>query len=606
MASNALQTVISVVDKTAAPFVLFEKRIHHALGPVDKLQKSLNRLARVSGFNMLKSGLAGVRDNASKAVQGVRNIAMSVDYLGRAISFGLSKMQEVSLRGDDLAKTSRRLGLSVESLQKFRHAADLAGVPVEAMQESMKKMAIGAFKASQGVEKESKAFRALKISVKNADGSLKSNEQLVLEMSDRFAKAGYTATEKLYIANEIFGKSGTKMIELLNQGGDALRAQFDEMAKLGLMTEEEAKSSEAYNDALARMRRSIDGLYNSIGGKLLPVLTEAVEKLTKDFTENKEKYMAAVQPIIDSIPALAKSFTDNAPKVMSAIGGVMNFIGKFVDWFGVKWPLITLVAGSVVAPLTMTAVSVAKIFLMPIKAVAALVNYAFLGKKKVGVAVGDTVKKTGGIKVLLSKVPGFLKKIFGGSASIVAKAFGRGRAAIGLMTKSLPKLGIVAKGVGAAFKSMLGPWQLAMAAINIWEPTLKLIWKNLDLIKSITFDDLIYCVKELGKSFDGLRKTLADIPVLGKILSFMGGLAADKVDFSGVGNGDIGSLMEEANNPSLGAGRSRLFQTSSTKTINNNSRSVFDVNFNNVPKNVTIKRRDYSGIAYGSSMQPAF
>lgn len=588
MASNALQTVISVVDKTAAPFVLFEKRIHHALGPVDKLQKSLNRLARVSGFNMLKSGLAGVRDNASKAVQGVRNIAMSVDYLGRAIGFGLSKMQEVSLRGDDLAKTSRRLGLSVESLQKFRHAADLAGVPVEAMQESMKKMAIGAFKASQGVEKESKAFRALKISVKNADGSLKSNEQLVLEMSDRFAKAGYTATEKLYIANEIFGKSGTKMIELLNQGGDALHAQFDEMVKLGLMTEEEAKSSEAYNDALARMRRSIDGLYNSIGGKLLPVLTEAVEKLTKDFTENKEKYMAAVQPIIDSIPALAKSFTDNAPKVMSAIGGVMNFIGKFVDWFGVKWPMITLVAGSVVAPLAMTAVSVAKIFLMPIKAVAALINYTFLGKKKI------------------SKIPGFVAKIFGGSASIVTKAFGRGRAAIGLMTKSLPKLGIVAKGVGAAFRSMLGPWQLAMAAISIWEPTLKLIWKNLDLIKSITFDDLIYCVKELDKSFDGLRKTLADIPVLGKILSFMGGLAADKVDFSGVGNGDIGSLMEEANNPSLGAGRSRLFQTSSTKTINNNSRSVFDVNFNNVPKDVTIKRRDYNGLAYGSSMQPAF
>lgn len=588
MTSNALQTVISVVDKTAAPFVLFEKRIHHALGPVDKLQKSLNRLARVSGFNMLKSGLAGVRDNASKAVQGVRNIAMSVDYLGRAIGFGLSKMQEVSLRGDDLAKTSRRLGLSVESLQKFRHAADLAGVPVEAMQESMKKMAIGAFKASQGVEKESKAFRALKISVKNADGSLKSNEQLVLEMSDRFAKAGYTATEKLYIANEIFGKSGTKMIELLNQGGDALHAQFDEMVKLGLMTEEEAKSSEAYNDALARMRRSIDGLYNSIGGKLLPVLTEAVEKLTKDFTENKEKYMAAVQPIIDSIPALAKSFTDNAPKVMSAIGGVMNFIGKFVDWFGVKWPLITLVAGSVVAPLTMTAVSVAKIFLMPIKAVAALINYTFLGKKK------------------FSKIPGFVGKIFGGSASIVTKAFGRGRAAIGLMAKSLPKLGIVAKGVGAAFRSMLGPWQLAMAAFNIWEPTLKLIWKNLDLIKSITFDDLIYCVKELDKSFDGLRKTLADIPVLGKILSFMGGLAADKVDFSGVGTGDIGSLMEEASNPSLGAGRSRLFQTSSTKTINNNSRSVFDVNFNNVPKNVTIKRRDYNGLAYGSSMQPAF
>ena len=52
---------------------------------------------------------------------------------------------------------------------------------------------------------------------------------------------------------------------------------------------------------------------------------------------------------------------------------------------------------------------------------------------------------------------------------------------------------------------------------------------------------------------------------------------------------------------------SELFKTSTTTTtVNNNSRSVFDVNFNNVPKNVSISRHDYGGAAFGNSMQPAF
>lgn len=608
MANNALQTVISVVDKTAAPFILFEKRIHHALGPVNKLQKTLNRLARVSGFNVLKSGLAGVRDNASKAVQGVRNIAMSVDYLGRAIGFGLGKMQEVALRGDDLAKTSRRLGLSVESLQKFQHAADLAGVPVETMQESMRRMAVGAYKASRGVEKESKAFKSLGISVKNADGTLKTNEQILLEMSDKFAKAGFSATEKLFIANEVFGKSGSKMVELLNQGSEALHAQFEEMVKLGLMTEEEAKASEDYNDAMAKMRRSIDGLYTAIGGKLLPILTDTVEKLTKEFSENKDRYLAAVQPIIDSIPELAKSFTENAPKILSAIGGIMKFVGKFVDWFGLKWPLVALVAGSVIAPLFATVVSIGKILWMPIKAVAALVNYIFVGKKKISQSAEGTVKSVSRLKTFFLKIPAFAKNIFGGVLSVGAKFFRHSKLFVGFLMKSLPKLIPVFRVFGRAlFGAFFTPLNLIQVAYQIWEPTVRLIVKNLDMIKSITFDDLIYCVKELDKSFDGLRQTLADIPLLGKILSFMGSLASDKVDFSGIGDGDVGSLMEEVQNPSLGAERSQLFQSSSTtKTVNNNTRSVFDVNFNNVPKDVSIKRHDYGGIAYGNSMQPAF
>lgn len=561
--AKGLETVISVVDKTAAPFLLFEKRLHHALGPVKKLEHSLKRLDRVSGFKGLREGFAGMRDNASKAVKGIRDIGLAVDFVGRAFRFGLDKMNEVALRGDDLAKTSRRLGLSVESLQKFRHAADLAGVPIETMQESMRRLAVNAVGASNGVKKQSAAFKALGINVKNADGSLKDNEQLIIEMSNRFSKVGYSAAEKLYAANEIFGKSGAKMVELLNQGPEAIRAQFKEMEKLGIMTEAEAKASEEYNDALAKMRRSVDGLMNSVGGKLLPVLTKTVDKMTNDFVKNKEKYMKALQPIIDSIPDLAKSFTDNMPKVLSALGFMMKAVGKFVDWFGVKWPLITVVVGSVVAPIAATIASICKMLWMP-------------------------------LKVVFSMLPK-LKGVFG-------KILLGGKKFFGFFGKQIPKLGMAFRGLGFAVKRMLGPVGLAFTAFEIWKPTLKLIYDNLDMIKSITFDDLIFCVRELDKSFDGLRNALSNIPLLGSILKFMGSAAGGKVDFSGVDaelmKGDLTAGMQNSDLMKASA--------NSTKTINNNTRSVFDVNFNNVPQNVSISRRDYGGPAFGPSMQPAF
>ena len=260
MAKDALQTVISVTDGFSKNFILFEKRIHHSLGPLKKLEHSMERLKRVSRFDLFKQGWSDLRKNSKDFILNIRNIGQSFGYIKTAAFGVVNVLDKVSSRGNDIAKTSRRLGLSVESLQKFRHAADLAGVPVESMQESMRKMAVGAVRASYGVEKESRAFKALKVSVKNADGTMKSSEQLLLDISDRFANAGLSATEKLFVANEVFGKSGSKMIELLNQGPDLLHEQFEEMVRLGLITEKDAKASEDYNDALARMRRAIEGV----------------------------------------------------------------------------------------------------------------------------------------------------------------------------------------------------------------------------------------------------------------------------------------------------------------------------------------------------------
>lgn len=557
MANKGIETVISLVDKTSAPFILFEKKVRHAMEPVDKLKKSLDRLGRVSGFKTLISGFAGVRTNSLAALQGIKNIGMSFGYIGNVGRAVFSTLNKVALVGDDIAKSSRRLGISVESLQKFRHAADLAGVPVEMLQESVRKMAVGSVRASLGVEKESRAFKSLGISVRNADGSLKQNEQLMIEISDKFANAGLTATEKLYASNEIFGRSGSKMIELLNQGPEVLREQFSEMEKFGMMTKEEAEATEVYNDSITRLHRAFDGLQIAFSNKLVPVLTDAIQKLTSEFVDNKGKWLDTLKPLTESIPDLVRSLTEALPSVIEGFGSLMKVVAKFVDWFGVKWPAVTVIASGVAAPLFLTFTSLAKIFWLPLKSV---------------LAYRPLIKGT------------FVK-----------------------MLPHVKKFSFAVRGLAPAFKAALGPMSLIWTAFEVWRPTVELIYKNLDMIKSITFDDLIFCIKELDKSFDGVRKTISEIPIIGSIFKGLGSLVAGKVDFSDIGGDDIGSLMLEAENPGESLKKSQIFNSVTTNNVNTSTKSVSELIFKGFPKDsFEIRQHDYKNTLYGNMMNPAF
>ena len=537
MAQNKLETVISLVDKTAAPFVLFNKRVHDALKPVDKLRSHLERLGRVSGVRTFRAGLAGVKDSASAAVGGLKKMAMAFAAVGVAGGAAVAVVNKVAASGDDLAKSSRRFGMSVESLQKFRYAANLAGVPIDQMQESMRKLSISSVNAASGVKKDLSAFTALGVKVKDSNGELKSSEQMLLELSDKFANAGLTASQKLFAANEIFGRSGSKMVELMSQGPETLKAQFAELEKYGIMTKEQAEASEVYNDSITRLQKSLNGLAVTFGGALLPSMTKAVQTLTANVEKNKDRWLKSLQPLIDMLPELIEKFVENVPKMINAFVLITKAVSKFVDTFGVKRPLIIAVAGSVVGPLTLIVKSIAQIIWLPIKTVMAFAP---------------------ALKAVALKCTPILKSF--------RMFFVRLRPTI---TKAL------------------GPLGLAFTAFEVWKPTIEYIYKHLDMIKNITFDDLIYVVKELNKSFDGLRQTISEIPILGTIARGLGSLASNDVKFDTPAN-DIGAMM--AGDAGAALSKSTLFQ-STTKTINKNTNSTIDVRFHDVPKNVDISRR---------------
>ena len=173
--------------------------------------------------------------------------------------------------GDQLNKLSQKTGIAVEKLSELAYAGDLADVNLESLATGIKKLSVNMAEAATNTNsKAAEAFKALGVAVEDSTGNLRSSDEVMADLADRFASmkdgAGKTA-----LAVALFGKAGADLIPLLNQGGQGLADMADEAKKLGLvMTGETAKAAEEFNDNMRKLTLSSSALGRSIAADLLP------------------------------------------------------------------------------------------------------------------------------------------------------------------------------------------------------------------------------------------------------------------------------------------------------------------------------------------------
>ena len=153
-------------------------------------------------------------------------------------------------------------------------AFDLGGAGGDVFAKSMVKLSVAIVDGNKGLS-------ALGIKTKDVNGGLLSNKEVLYSVADAFAKMENGA-QKTKLAVEIFSKTGADMIPLLNGGAEGFR-QMDEMAqKLGLtMSDETAKSAEAFNDNLDLLSMGSQGVARGIAAELLPTLTSPAPSLSR-------------------------------------------------------------------------------------------------------------------------------------------------------------------------------------------------------------------------------------------------------------------------------------------------------------------------------------
>lgn len=173
-------------------------------------------------------------------------------------------------RLDALGENAQKIGVTTEALSGLEFVAEMSGVAVETLHGSMGRL-------NKAIAEGNPAFDAMGISVKDANGELKSADVVLKEVASKFA--GYRdGAEKSALAMELMGKSGAEMVPMLNQGAGGFSRLVAEAKSMGLVVGEAAEIAGRLNDNIDRMIKTQGGLVTQLTVALLPVIERASEE----------------------------------------------------------------------------------------------------------------------------------------------------------------------------------------------------------------------------------------------------------------------------------------------------------------------------------------
>jgi hypothetical protein len=250
----------------------------------DQFSKTLQGTGKsIKGFSaQAKSAAASARSWAKDNKAGILAVGAAVAGAGAAIG---AAFLSAAAKADKFRKASEKIGMSVEDFSRLAYAADLSGVGMDGLATGMKLLSKNMADAAQGTGAAAAAFDALGLSATKSDGSLKSQNDLMLEVAAKF-KGMEDGAAKTSLAMDLFGKSGADMIVLLNQGSEAIKNQTAEADRLGItLTDSGARAAEAMNDSIAKMKKSFEGVFMGTLGTLAPAITESMTSIAESFGE---------------------------------------------------------------------------------------------------------------------------------------------------------------------------------------------------------------------------------------------------------------------------------------------------------------------------------
>lgn len=183
---------------------------------------------------------------------------------------------------DQMQKTARSVGIAVEAYSTLTHAASLGGVEQQKFASALKRSSANLFDIQRGAGQDAKAaFDALGISVDDANGNLKSNESVLMDVADRFSKME-DGTTKTALAVKIFGRAGADMISMLNTGSQGIKDMQEEARLLGgELSGDLTLSAEQFNDNISRMILLKRGFANELTKAVLPALTQLTDRMVE-------------------------------------------------------------------------------------------------------------------------------------------------------------------------------------------------------------------------------------------------------------------------------------------------------------------------------------
>lgn len=211
---------------------------------------------------------------------------------------------------DEIDDTATALNVTTGFLQKHSAAVALAGGSGDAFEKGIGKMNIKIGEAATGNKSAIASFAALGVSVTDAEGKVKGNEQVYDEVREKLAGLE-SDTVRLAAANDIFGKGAKDMSGVLKMNASDYESLIAEVSKYGVA-----------NDAAIQAAGRLGDAYDLLGN-------------------------ATKVGLINAFAPLTESLGNIAISVLPAVGNAFKGLGSIIDGAGFIWSVLGDAIGAV-------------------------------------------------------------------------------------------------------------------------------------------------------------------------------------------------------------------------------------------------------------------
>lgn len=251
------QIDILAADKTAAAFASVERRM-----------KQLDATTKASTATMATQGAASANAFAliGRAAAPLVGILGSLNVVQRAWDAGM--------RSGALIDQAAQLGTTTDALQAFRLAAAQSGVAAEQFDGALQRLTGQVGQAGAGSDEAIARFDRLGVKLLDTRGQLRPINDLLPEVA-RGLKGVASETERNALAQEMFGRSGSRIVTMLDQLARGTEAVTASARAQGAIVEKDVL--EAWNKLDAQIKTTsatFDTLLATFGA---PIATGALE-----------------------------------------------------------------------------------------------------------------------------------------------------------------------------------------------------------------------------------------------------------------------------------------------------------------------------------------
>lgn len=237
---------------------------------------------------------------------------------------------------DATAKLSDRLQMTTEDLVTLQHAAKINGMSTEGMNKALETFVRRLGETKMGVGQAKLAIEKLGLSADKM--ATRDHFDNLKRIADKIRELP-TAAERAATAYYLFGRQGTQMLNLLNQGSKGIEAFRAEVDRLGnTFSRIDAAKVEAANDAFACLGDVITGVKQRMAIEFAPVLETIANRLTEVGTNGENagnRMKSAFAGVGRSLATITDVMGGINGTLQLVIGGVRGVIGVILKLVGV-------------------------------------------------------------------------------------------------------------------------------------------------------------------------------------------------------------------------------------------------------------------------------